>query len=48
MMLFTFDTNESRFACSQCKAAKNRYNLSSYRIYETQIRSIKNCHGCGC
>ena len=45
---FVFDTNESRFACSQCKAAKNRYKMPSYHIYETQVRSIKNCHGCGC
>ena len=45
---FVFDTNESRFACSQCKQKKTQYKMPSYHIYETQVRSIKNCHGCGC
>lgn len=43
---FAFDTNESMYACSQCKLAKNKYKIASYHIYETQIRSIKNCMVC--
>ena len=43
---FGFDTNESRHFCSQCSRTKNKYNIASYHIYETQVRSIKNCMVC--
>jgi|TARA_R110002020_G_scaffold367748_1_gene579654 hypothetical protein len=43
---FGFDTNESRYFCSQCSRTKNKYNIASYHIYETQVRSIKNCMVC--
>ena len=45
---FGFDTNESRHFCSQCSRTKNKYNIASYHIYETQIRTITECQGCGC
>ena len=41
-----FEVPESRFVCSQCAGAKNNYNLSSYAIYETHIRSKTNCMIC--
>ena len=42
----SFDTNESRLVCESCKTVKAKYNLTSYRIYETQIRSVTNCTIC--
>lgn len=42
----TFDTQESRYVCGCCNRVKNKYNLSSYQIYESQIRSIINCQVC--
>jgi hypothetical protein len=41
-----FDTDESRFVCGQCHKAKSKYNLSSYLIYERNIRSVVNCNLC--
>lgn len=41
-----FDTDEARFVCNSCSKAKKNYNLSSYRIYESQIRSITECMVC--
>ena len=41
-----FDTQESMFACMSCSKMKSSYNLESYQIYKTQIRSIKNCMIC--
>lgn len=41
-----FDTDESRLVCNSCSKAKKNYNLSSYRIYESQIRSITECMVC--
>lgn len=43
---FGFDTNESRHFCSQCSRTKNKYNIASYHIYETQVRSITECMVC--
>jgi hypothetical protein len=43
---FGFDTNESRYFCSQCSRTKNKYNIASYHIYETQVRSITECMVC--
>jgi hypothetical protein len=43
---YYFDTQESRFACNQCSKAKRTYNLSSYAMYETQIRTKNNCMIC--
>ena len=42
----TFDTNESRYVCTQCRYAKTKYKIASYHIYETQVRPIKNCMIC--
>lgn len=42
----TFDTDESRYICGQCLSSKSRYNLSSYLIYERNIRSVVNCNLC--
>jgi len=42
----TFDEPESIFVCSSCQAAKNKYKITSYQIYKTQIRTILNCHIC--
>ncbi len=42
----SFDTNESRLVCESCKTVKAKYNLTSYRIYETQIRTVENCTIC--
>lgn len=41
-----FDTNESRFVCYSCQNAKSKYNLTSYAIYESQIRTITECNIC--
>jgi len=41
-----YDVNDSVFVCSPCKTIKNNYNLSSYHIYKTQIRTIENCMIC--
>ena len=44
---YGFDKNESRFVCKECQGVKARYKISSYRIYETQIRTITECQCCG-
>jgi ribosomal protein S14 len=41
-----FDTPESIFVCLSCQAAKQKYKLTSYHIYKTQIRTINNCQIC--
>ena len=41
-----FDTNESRFICKSCSHMKRKYNLTSYAIYESQIRTITECTIC--
>jgi len=41
-----FDTQESRFVCHSCSKMKSQYNLSSYAIYESQIRTITECTIC--
>lgn len=41
-----FDEPESIFVCRSCQAAKQTYKLTSYHIYKTQIRTIKNCQIC--
>ena len=41
-----FDTQESRFVCNSCAAAKSKYKLSSYAMYETQIRTKTKCRLC--
>lgn len=41
-----FDTDESRYVCKQCATAKRKYNISSYAIYESQIRTITECTIC--
>jgi len=41
-----FDTQESRFVCNECSNAKNNYKLSSYAMYETQIRTKIKCMIC--
>jgi len=43
---YGFDASESIFFCKACKAAKNKYKITSYQIYKTQIRTILNCHIC--
>jgi hypothetical protein len=42
----SFDTQESRFVCKSCHHMKRNYNLSSYAIYESQIRTITECTIC--
>lgn len=41
-----FDTQESRFVCRSCVKIKSKYNLTSYAIYESQIRTITECTIC--
>jgi len=41
-----FDTQESRFVCGNCHQTGNKYKLTSYAMYETQIRTITNCMIC--
>jgi len=41
-----WDTTESRFVCEKCQKKKRTYKLTSYRIYETQIRTITECNIC--
>jgi hypothetical protein len=41
-----FDTEESRFVCESCQQMKRKYNLTSYAIYESQIRTITECTIC--
>ncbi len=41
-----FDTSESIFVCLSCQSTKNKYNITSYQIYKTQIRTILNCQIC--
>lgn len=41
-----FDTNESRFYCTSCSHARRKYNLASFAIYESQIRTITKCNIC--
>ena len=43
---YGFDTPESIFVCKACQSTKNKYNIASYHIYKTQIRTILNCHIC--
>jgi len=43
---FHFDTEESRFICQSCCQIKHKYNLTSYAIYESQIRTITECTIC--
>ena len=43
---YGFDTEESRFVCNSCQQMKRNYNLSSYAIYESQIRTINECTIC--
>ena len=42
----SYDLNESRLVCNQCQDKKSKYGIPSYMIYETQIRTIKNCGLC--
>jgi hypothetical protein len=42
----SFDTQESRFVCGSCSKMKINYNLTSYAIYESQIRTINECTIC--
>lgn len=42
----SFDEPESIFVCRSCQAAKQTYKFTSYHIYKTQIRTIKNCQIC--
>lgn len=41
-----FDTQETRYVCNGCAQTKGKYNLSSYAMYETQIRTKNNCMIC--
>ena len=41
-----FDTEESRFFCFSCSGIKSTYNLSSFAMYEAQIRTITECSIC--
>ena len=41
-----FDEPESMYVCNSCANKKHKYNIASYRIYKTQIRTIKNCQIC--
>ena len=41
-----FDTQESRFVCGSCQHMKIKYNLTSFAIYESQIRTITECTIC--
>ena len=43
---YAFDNNESRLVCAACKQTKQNYNLTSYAIYESQIRTITECNIC--
>jgi len=43
---YLFDTEESRFVCKSCSHMKRNYNLTSYAIYESQIRTITECTIC--
>jgi len=43
---YLFDTEESRFVCHSCISMKSKYNLTSYAIYESQIRNITECTIC--
>jgi hypothetical protein len=43
---YLFDTEESRFVCGSCSKIKSNYNLTSYSIYESQIRTITECTIC--
>lgn len=42
----SFDTQESRYVCKSCRGMKSKYNLTSYAIYESQIRTITECTIC--
>jgi hypothetical protein len=42
----SFDTEESRFVCGSCQTMKSTYNITSYAIYESQIRTITECTLC--
>ena len=42
----SFDTQESRFICNSCAKLKSAHNISSYAMYETQIRTKNNCMIC--
>jgi len=41
-----FDTQESRFVCTQCSDNTKRYNITSYAMYETQVRTKTKCMIC--
>ena len=41
-----FDNSESIFVCGPCRQIKQKYNITSYQIYKTQIRTILNCQFC--
>ena len=41
-----FDTQESRFVCTQCSDNTKRYNITSYAMYETQVRTKTKCMVC--
>ena len=43
---YIFDTHESRFVCNSCNKIKAKYNITSYAIYESQIRTITECTIC--
>ena len=41
-----FHTQESMYVCGSCATLKGKYNIESYHIYKTQIRTILNCQIC--
>lgn len=41
-----FDTQESRFVCNSCNHMKRKYKLSSFQMYEREIRTITECMIC--
>ena len=41
-----WDLNESLYVCKPCYQRKNKYKISSYHIYKTQIMTIKECQIC--
>tara|TARA_R110001599_G_C12097075_1_gene646698 strand:- start:26 stop:964 length:939 start_codon:yes stop_codon:yes gene_type:complete len=44
----SWSSQESRFVCTQCSDNTKRYNITSYAIYETQIRTITICQNNEC
>jgi len=41
-----FVAEEARFVCNPCATTKAQYKLTSYAMYETQIRKITECSIC--